>query len=530
MKLWKKVLSAATAGVLCLGSVGVTGMQSVLESVGAVLSASANVPLYYDGTYGDLYYSITDNGEIEITGCNEDAVIVEIPSEIDGKPVTRIGECAFSEDCAGLTAIDIPDSVTSIGEGAFENCKKLVKVTIPNSVTSIGPAAFCNCENLTEITVPDSAAYIGEHAFWGTPWFAAKREENPLVIVSGIVIDGTTCTGSVVIPDGVTGIGGFAFADCESITEVTISDGVTNVRQYAFSDCENLTKITIPDSLTSVEIGAFWRTPWFAAKLEENPLVIVSGIVIDGTTCTGSVVIPDGVTGISDFAFSQANVTEVTIPDSVTNIGTDAFEECSNLTIYGYTGSYAETHAKENDIPFVSLGNATTTETTTTTTETTTETTTTTTTTTTATTEPTTATSDKTTETTVSTAATTTAATTSAATETTAAATDTTTKTTATTATTTTSTATTTNPETPTLAKGDVDNSGGIDSTDIFYTMLYIANVAVGNDGGLTAEQIAAADVDGNGIVDSTDSFYIMYYVALHGAGHNTSWEEVLAK
>ena len=80
------------------------------------------------------------------------------------------------------------------------------------------------------------------------------------------------------------------------------------------------------------------------------------------------------------------------------------------------------------------------------------------------------------------------------------------------------------------IAKGDVDNSGGIDSTDIFYTMLYIANVAVGNDGGLTAEQIAAADVDGNGTVDSTDSFYIMYYVALHGAGHNTSWEEVLAK
>ena len=60
--------------------------------------------------------------------------------------------------------------------------------------------------------------------------------------------------------------------------------------------------------------------------------------------------------------------------------------------------------------------------------------------------------------------------------------------------------------------------------------MLYIANVAVGNDGGLTDEQIAAADVDGNGTVDSTDSFYIMYYVALHGAGIHQTWEEVLAK
>ena len=82
----------------------------------------------------------------------------------------------------------------------------------------------------------------------------------------------------------------------------------------------------------------------------------------------------------------------------------------------------------------------------------------------------------------------------------------------------------------PTVSKGDLDGNDTLDSTDIFYTMLYIANVAVGNDGGLTDEQIAAADVDGNGTVDSTDSFYIMYYVALRGAGYDTSWEEVLAK
>ena len=80
------------------------------------------------------------------------------------------------------------------------------------------------------------------------------------------------------------------------------------------------------------------------------------------------------------------------------------------------------------------------------------------------------------------------------------------------------------------VGAGDIAAVVGIDSTDIFYTMLYIANVAVGNDGGLTPEQIAAADVDGNGTVDSTDSFYIMYYVALRGAGYHTSWEEVLAK
>ena len=144
MKLWKKVLSAATAGVLCLGSVGVTGMQSVLESVGTVLSASAYVPEWYDGTYGDLYYSIYSNDsgwEISISGCSEDVESVEIPAEIDGKPVTGIGGYAFS-----------------------------------------------SCTNLTEIIIPDSVKNIDSKAFYGTPWFAAKLEENQLVVDFPLVL------------------------------------------------------------------------------------------------------------------------------------------------------------------------------------------------------------------------------------------------------------------------------------------------------------------------------------------------------
>ena len=84
------------------------------------------------------------------------------------------------------------------------------------------------------------------------------------------------------------------------------------------------------------------------------------------------ITIPDSVTSIGDNAFYNCSgLTEITIPDNVTSIGDYAFYDCTNLTIYGYTGSYAETYAKENDIPFVSLGNITTTETTTTTIETT---------------------------------------------------------------------------------------------------------------------------------------------------------------
>ena len=160
MRLWKKVLATATAGVLCLGSVSVPSLQNVLESVGTVLSVSATVPNEYDGTYGDLYYDVTDAGEITITSWNENAVSVEIPREINGKSVTSVGNAAF-KDCTDLTEITIPDSVTSIGEYAFCGCASLTEITIPDGVTSIGDFAFCICTSLTEITIPDSVTVIG---------------------------------------------------------------------------------------------------------------------------------------------------------------------------------------------------------------------------------------------------------------------------------------------------------------------------------------------------------------------------------
>ena len=252
--------------------------------------------------------------------------------------------------------------MTSIGDSAFYSCTGLTEITIPDSTKSIGFGAFLDCIALTAITISDSVTSIGSNAFACTPWLAAKQAENPLVIVNGILIDGTKAEGAVIIPDSVTSIGDSAFYSCTGLTEITIPDSVTNIRADAFHFCTALTAITIPASVTNIEKDAFLGCGGLTIKgcagsyaetyaNEHNiPFESLSDSVLkyeiqDGrVTITGytdnlpaEVEIPaeiDGlpVTGIGKGAFSKCeNLTGVTIPDGVTSIGDEAFLECKAL-------------------------------------------------------------------------------------------------------------------------------------------------------------------------------------------------------
>ena len=173
---------------------------------------------------------------IDGNACNGDVIL---PNSI-----TSIGDGAFY-NCTSLNSITISDSVTSIGNYVFSNCKLLTSITISDSVTSIGNNAFLDCEALNSITISESVTSIGNNAFSGSAWLEAQRKINPLVIVNGILIDGTTCTGDYIIPNGVTSIGGYAFYNCKSLTSIIIPNSVTSIGESAFFNCESLSSITI---------------------------------------------------------------------------------------------------------------------------------------------------------------------------------------------------------------------------------------------------------------------------------------------
>ncbi len=124
--------------------------------------------------------------------------------------------------CSSLTSIEIPSSVTSIGNYAFDVCESLTSCTIGSGVTSIGDFAFDGCRSLTSIDIPNSVTSISSYAFY-------------------------YCTSltSVTIPNSVTSIGYGAFAWCTSFTSISIPSSVTSIGEVAFNNCRSLTSVTV---------------------------------------------------------------------------------------------------------------------------------------------------------------------------------------------------------------------------------------------------------------------------------------------
>ena len=174
---------------------------------------------------GFLEFSLNDDNNSYSVACrfDFDSTSIEIPSTYLGKPVTSIGDEAFSE-CSSLTSIVIPSSVTSIDESAFWGCSSLTSINVSddnNNYSSIDGVLY-NKNKTTLINYP-----------YG-------KLENIFVI-----------------PSSVTSIGYGAFLYCSSLTSIVIPSSVTSIGRNAFSYCSSLTSIVIPDSVTSIGRNAF---------------------------------------------------------------------------------------------------------------------------------------------------------------------------------------------------------------------------------------------------------------------------------
>ena len=137
---------------------------------------------------------------------------------------------------------------------------------------------------------------------------------------------------SVIIPNSVTEIGYYTFADCISLTNIVIPDSVTEIGNSAFKRCTGLTSIVIPDSVTEIRGGTFFGCTGLTSIVIPDSVTEIGDEAFKGCTALKNITIPDSVTKIGNHAFSGcANLTSIVIPSSVTKIGSFAFENCPRL-------------------------------------------------------------------------------------------------------------------------------------------------------------------------------------------------------
>lgn len=251
---------------------------------------------------------------------NGNDAVVNIPSEINGTPVTTIGNAAFRD--SSVTSVTIPDSVTEIGANAFAGCTNLT------SVNYIGDWSKLTIQSGNP-AVEDAAKDAANEQLFDFEF----TPDNTAVIV--IRYKGTAA--DVTIPSRykgkpVTMIEHTAFHNSSVVTSVTIPDSVTSIPDDAFSHCSQLTNISIPNSVTFIGFSAF-----------------------NSCTSLKSITLPSSLSTIQSYAFYNCgNLKTIRIPVSVTSIGNCAFDVCPSLMTVTYPGSKTQwdaiTKGSNNDV------------------------------------------------------------------------------------------------------------------------------------------------------------------------------------
>lgn len=309
------------------------------------ITSGLNLTAYADSSqYGNIYYEEKEDGTIEITDCDDSVISIDIPSAIDGKSVTSIGNNAFYS-CKNLVNITIPDSITSIGNNAFEYCASLKSVLIPGSVKSIGNAAFNRCESLMNIEViKNNSNYFSQDG--------VLFDKNKTKLIQYPIGNKRIAYD---IPNGVKSFGDCAFDSCSTLKNITIPDSVTSIGWGVFSGSTSLTNIDVSENnlnYSSYEGVLFNKNK---TELIKYPIgnertsynipasVINFGDVFSDCKNLVNITIPNSVTNIGVGAFWQcANLASITITNSVTSIGNYAFYDCKNLKDIYYYGTQSE--------------------------------------------------------------------------------------------------------------------------------------------------------------------------------------------
>lgn len=271
---YKKMADAFSKNGEYLSIPGIT----VYRAVNKVNSTNSGSNLHYAEYDDSVNYAIQDGILYGYSGTRTTLVVPE--------EVTKISSGCF-EDNTNIEYVYMPDTVTEIGESAFEGCSALRFVDLSSALNNIGYGAFEDCTAMTTIR----------------------------------------------IPEGVIKIDDWAFSGCTSLKNVNIPYGVASIGRSAFNNCSNLIKINIPDSVINIGIDAFYKTAYYLDENNwSNDFLYIDNHLIKCRRYMETPPVRDGIISIAGRAFNgNSKMKNITIPVSVKGIGSEAFRSCTSL-------------------------------------------------------------------------------------------------------------------------------------------------------------------------------------------------------
>ena len=268
------------------------------------------------------------------------------------KGITSIPRNLFHKNTT-LTQVTIPDTVTKIEEFAFAECGNLESVSLPDNVNQIGEYVFAKT-GIKEINIPDTVTIIRDHTFKNCTALKTINWSKSITDIQSYAFENCDALTKLDIPNTVTNIGEGAFYECGGLSDIAVPNSVKTLGSRAFENCDDLAKVSISDSVTSMGEKAFYDCDAL------TDVKLGTGITQIPTSCfehcdvLPSVVLPYRISKVGDNAFKNCvALTEITIPRATTSISTSAFSYPAKMTVYGISGTYAETFANQQGMKFV---------------------------------------------------------------------------------------------------------------------------------------------------------------------------------
>ena len=256
--------------------------------------------------------------------------------------------------CDGIEEIELPDTITEIGDSAFKNCKNLDRITMNNGIEILESSAFEDCFSLTTINIPNTVKAISNSTFQDCTSLTEVHLSNILKEIPASTFSGCKKLTTINFPSTLTTIGNSAFSGCESLPEAILPSGVEKIESNAFKNCKAMKKAAVPDTVSSIGSSAFYGCEALTDITLGSKLKKIESQTFYGCIVLPSIVIPYNVTTIGDSAFVNCTkLTQITVPRNTTSIASNAFSYPKKMTMYGPSDCYAETYASGKGIKYV---------------------------------------------------------------------------------------------------------------------------------------------------------------------------------